>query len=208
MTKDNQLSLEEVLDMLLDEFETPSRQAIAHFSKLYPDYRQGLMEFAAVWAEEIRLPEAPPLSKEQEERVATRAQSFLQNALFNSAKKSADPARQVATASLAQLAESSGQTPHDVARLAGLDTILMSKLNGRRIRVDSVPSRVAARLAEILRVRTDQVLASLTPYEGHRPGFAFLATSRPVPAPPEDFTTAVLSSTLTDEEKNQLLLVE
>lgn len=208
MTNPNQLSLEDVLDRLLDEYESPSRHAVAHYSSLYPQYRLQLIEFAAIWAEQKHLADASPLSDEQETRVAQRAQSFIQNALYDSSQRHAEAVIQSAPVSLAKMAKDTGQTTHEVARLAGLDEILMSKLNARRIRVESVPERLKSRLADILQVTVEQIRASLAFYEGYKPGFAFRAMAKPVTPEPEDFASAVMSSTLTDEEKEKLVSVE
>lgn len=202
MTHTSQPSLEDVLDMLLVTYGEPTPQAIADFAERYPAYRSDIMEFAVDWAEQVYLPEPAPLGADREALVFSRAQSMFQNLAFQQANKLAPVIE--ARASLAELAKRAGKTLGDVMAVVGMDHGLISKLNGRRIRPQTIPSGIAQRIAECLGVSTDRVTASWT---GPPAALAMSFHSRkaPVIGHQEDFDIAVAKSSLSDEEKATLL---
>ena len=204
MTVADNSAIEDVLDMLLDEFGSPSPQAVAVFSRRHPEYRAELLEFAAAWAEQHYLPPPGPLPIEGQARIEARAQLALELALAG-----AGPARSTSPGALAELVAASGQDLDDVARQAGLDGSLIRKLDSRRIKAWTVPERLAGRLADILRVDVSKVLQSWTaPVSIAAPNLAaFMAIKLPG-GPQEDFATAVASADLTPEEKAELLADE
>lgn len=212
MTDPTSLSLEEVLDMLLDEFDTPSGDAIAAYSQRYPHFRADLLRFGATWAEEAFLPEPSPLSASHEEALDARGQSFLHNALYERASSVASSvtptvsdAAPVSRETLAQLARQAGHALHDVARDVGLSLPLMSELNARGFRPDTITGTVARRLSQRLGIGVDRVLASWTGPPVIQPTMAFLATVKPQIPPQRDFRAAVRESDLSPEEQAALL---
>lgn len=198
MTAINQPSLEDVLDMLLVAYDAPTPDAVAEFAERYPAYRADLITFAADWAEQAHLPAPEPLSDDQEARVFSRAQSFLQNMLFEQA--SAPVATFTPRASLYDLAKSAGVSLRDVANAAGLDVPLISKLNRRAIRASTIRPHIARAVAQFLRVDITRVIESWIgpPIVG---GASFLASDKPMIPEQEDFDVAVSNSTLTPEQK-------
>lgn len=212
MTDAIPLPLDEVLDMLLDEFETPSGEAIATFSKQYPQYRADFLRFAAAWAEEEALPPPPPLSKGSEERLDARAQSALQNALFARSQKNAErkgeatkSSKSSARASLAQLARSAGRSLHEVARETRIPLSLMSQLNAKHFIPDSIPDHLAGRLARSLKVGADQIRVAWTGPPIMQRAMSYMAKGKPESGPQRDFVAAVRQSNLPDEDKDALL---
>jgi hypothetical protein len=198
MTVSNHVEVEDVLDMLLDEFDSPTPRAIAVFSRRYPEHRADLLEFAAVWAEERHLPAPQPLSEGREAAIEARAQLALDDVLASGATAKAVTAR-----SLTELAGASGQDLDGVARQAGLDGSLIHKLDARRIRAETIPARLAARLANILCTDVLTIRQSWT----SQPALAlaaFMAIKLPEPSQ-EDFATAVAASDLSPAEKAALL---
>jgi hypothetical protein len=217
MTDNRQTSLEEVLDMLLDEFKTPSPRAIARYSELYPRYRTDLLCFAATWAEEAGFPEAATLDPGQEERVALRAQSFFQNVLHAREHASAEmPAASasvaaeatIGTATLSQLASAAGTSLHDVARTSGLPLPIMSRLNARGYRLESIPGGALSLFGNVLRATRGAVVGALAPSPGRSPAMAFLSTSKPVAQPPGDFRADIAAADIPDSIKAELLREE
>ena len=204
-------SIETVLGMLLDEFETPSRRAIAEFSKRYPEHRKALLDFAVAWAEDEYLPRAPALTPEQEELVAARAQSFLQNLLFEQelAEEPLVAPRGVATVavqSLAQLAKGVGMSPHDAARQVGLDLDLLGEINRRGIYPQTIPKWIASAFAKLFSVEVAQIIDSWSLPASRAPAMSFLANAKPITPVQRSFQEAVRNSiNLTDEEKANLL---
>lgn len=202
MTATNQPPLEDVLDMLLAAYKAPTQEAVAEFAERFPAYRADILDFAADWAEEEHLPAPEPLTDAQEARVFARAQSFLQNTLF----ELSPPAIAVVAArsSLFDLARGSGASLQDVARAAGLDIPLIAKLNGRSIKPETIRERVARAIAQFLGVDFRQVIESWTGPPLAQ-GRSYLAQVKPVLATQEDFETAVANSTLSPAEKAALL---
>nr|WP_137677428.1 hypothetical protein [Parerythrobacter lutipelagi] len=213
MTDATPLPLDEVLDMLLDEFETPSGEAIAAFSKQYPHYRTDFLRFAAAWAEEEALAPPPPLSKESEERLDARAQSALQNALYARSQEDARGTGEVAQgnanaagANLARLARSAGISLHDVARETRIPLSFMSQLNARNFIPETIPGHLASRLARSLKVGADQIRASWTGPPVMKRTMSYMAKGKPESGPQRDFVDAVRQSNLPDEDKAALLM--
>ncbi|RIV80356.1 hypothetical protein [Pelagerythrobacter aerophilus] len=212
MTDATPLPLDEVLDMLLDEFETPSGEAIAAFSKQYPHYRADFLRFAAAWAEEEALLPSPPLSQESEERLDARAQSALQNALFARSQKNAGRTgeatkrnKSAGRADLAHLARSAGRSLHDVARETRIPLSFMSQLNAKHFIPDTIPGHIAGRLARSLKVGVDQIRAAWTGPPIMKRAMSYMAKDKPESGPQRDFVAAVRQSNLSDEDKDALL---
>lgn len=199
MTAINQPSIEDVLDMLLVAYDAPTPDAVAEFAERYPAYRADLITFAADWAEQAHLPAPEQLSDDQEARVFSRAQSFLQNLLFEQVHSTA-AAPAMPRASLYDLAKGAGVSLRDVADAAGLDVPLVSKLNRRTIRASTIRTHITRSIAQFLRVDFTRVLESWTgpPLVA---GASFLASEKPTIPEQEDFDVAVANSTLTPEQK-------
>jgi hypothetical protein len=202
MTHLDQPMLEDVLDMLLVTYGEPTPQAIAEFAERYPAYRSELMEFAAEWALEDHLPEPAPLSPEQEALVFARGQSAFQNIVHAQTKVEAGSA--VGRASLAELAKRAGKSLGDIMGGTGLDHGLISKLNGRRIRPQTIPQSLARAIGDFLGLPEAQVTASWT---GAPKALAMSFHSRQAQIMPhqEDFDIAVAKSSLSPEHKAKLL---
>jgi hypothetical protein len=202
MTNPNQPSLEDVLDTLLVTYGAPTPEAIADFAERYPAYRPELFEFAVDWAEEKYLPDPTPLSADREALVFSRAQSAFQNAAF----EQADPSDTVVMArlSLAQLAKRAGKSLGEVMEAVRLDHSLITKLNGRRIRPDTIPLKVRRRIADSIGISEIQIVASWTGPPSAL-AMSFHARKAPVIQHQEDFDIAVAKSSLSPEEKAALL---
>lgn len=220
MTQSPSLSkeLEAVLDVLLDEFETPSPQAIAVYSSRYPHFRAELLSFGATWTVEEFLPDPKPLSKEQEDALEARAQSFLHNALFERAAAMAaadmpaevpaaavSPVAAMAAVSLAQLARDQGRKLSDVAEQTGIPLPWMSELNGKAFLPETIPRGTIARLASAIGVAFERIVTSLAGPVTIQPSMAFLATSKPAVSAQKDFAEIVRASDLAPEIKAALL---
>jgi hypothetical protein len=201
MTHPNQPTLEDVLDMMLVAYGEPTSDAVAEYAGRFPAYRSELIEFASDWAEEEHLPTPAMLSTEQEELVFARAQSAFQNVAF---ELKAATAAAKAPSSLAELARRAGKTLGEVMQVAGLDHGLITKLNARRIRAETVPALVARSIAEFLGLSDAQVVSSWSGVP-RALALSFHARQSPVVAHQEDFDIAVAKSTLTAEEQTRLL---
>lgn len=201
MTHPNQPTLEDVLDMMLVAYGEPTSDAVAEYAGCFPAYRSELMEFASDWAEEAHLPAPAMLSGEQEDLVFTRAQSAFQSLAYEDMRPIAVAGTPI---SLGDLAKRAGKTLSDVMLAAGLDHGLITKLNAKRIRSDSIPSRVTHVIAQFLGLSDDQVAASWSGAP-HALALSFHARRSPVVPHQEHFEIAVAQSTLTAEERQKLL---
>ena len=61
----NELTFDDVLDMLMLEVKTPADEALARWSERYPQYREDLADFFAVWAEQENSTEPEPDTDEE-----------------------------------------------------------------------------------------------------------------------------------------------
>lgn len=202
MTHLDQPMLEDVLDMLLVTYGEPTPQAIADFAERYPAFRSELMEFAVDWAEETHLPQPAPLDQEQEAVVFARAQSVFQNIVYEQTSAQSAPA--AGRTSLAELAKRAGTSLGEIMGATGLDHGLISKLNGRRIRPQTIPQSLARAISNFLGLPEGQVTASWT---GPPKALAMSFHARQAPIIPhqEDFDIAVAKSSLSPEQKAKLL---
>jgi hypothetical protein len=204
MTGTNQLSLEDVLDMLLLAYDAPTPDAVADFAERYPAHRTDLILFAADWAGEAHLPPSAALDEQQEGRVFARAQSFLQNELF----EQAGPGQMAApTETLYDLAKLAGVSLRDVARVSGLDLGLVTKLNRRAIRPAGVRRHISRSIGSLLRIDPVRVARS---WSGPQQlgAAAFLPSEAGRAFEQEDFDVAVSNSSLTEAQKSALLCAD
>lgn len=196
MTAPNQPPFEDVLDMLLAAHDAPTAIAVADFAERYPAYRADLIRFAADWADQAYRPVPDPMSVDDEDRVFARAQSFLQNAVYEQqASRAATSAE-----TLYDLAKSAGVSLREVARAAGLNVSLVTKLNRRSIRPAGVRPHIAEAIGRLLAVDTARVMRcwSGPPIMA---GATFIAGEAGLQNEQEDFAAAVEASSLSPEEK-------
>jgi hypothetical protein len=200
-------TLEDVLDLFVFEYELPNRDDVLAFAARFPRYRREIIDFAVTWIEQELLPAGEPLGPGAAQRVRNWTSSFIQNQLFalkalTQAEPSATSTR--AAASLRNLASRSGRSLHDIAQASGLDPMLMSKLNSRRIRPETIPEKVSRRIADALGVPLEHVLVVWTGPPRLRQA-AYKAAFKPTAKAQEDFAAAVAASSLSPEAQTDLL---
>ena len=85
MTSPNRrLSLEEVLDQFFFSADTPSPDMVLRACEAHPEYREDILELAALWSSYEASPE-PTLTKEMtnvSEEFVSRLQSFVLNRVY------------------------------------------------------------------------------------------------------------------------------
>lgn len=214
MTRHMSVSLDDVLTMMLDEYDTPSAAAVADYARRFPALRAELLRFAAAWAVSDALPAPAPLPADAEALLEARAESFLQNALHARAE-AARPVPATAPAavedthpratSLAQLARSAGKRLQDVAAATGIPLPIMSELNGRGFHPASIRAGTVRLIAARLGVGSDRVRQSWAGGATITPAMAFLAKSKPVALPQRDFAEAIEALDLPADLKKALL---
>lgn len=151
MTSPNRrLSLEEVLDEFFFSAEKPSSSAVLAACQAHPEYREDIVEFAALWSSYEASPEPTDTEVEVSEESVSRLQSFVLNRVHElDSKVAADTDEASARAALAELA---GGKLKRAALAAGLgeSTVLLTKAITRQI--SDLPSKVLDDLAKHLKV--------------------------------------------------------
>jgi len=199
------LSLEEVLDEFFFSADKPSPALVLRACEAHPEYREDILEFAALWSAHEASPEAlaAEVADVSEESVL-RLQSFVFNRLheldnFDATNSHADAARN-AIESLA------GRTLRQAAAAAGLgaSALLLTKVLTKSI--VNVPIKVHKDLAKHLNVE----LAGLQQCLG--PALAGAKSYRSKAAPnasaQETWEAAVQSLSVSQEEKQRLLALQ
>ena len=200
------VTLDDVLNEWVAECEEPTAEGLELWVSRYPQYRSELVEFAATWAEQSLLPPAPALEVEEEERIVDRVMSHAVNVTFDrdegiQSKRSEEGAIKSLTAE----AKNVGLGVKEFAKGCGLDIALTTKLNNRRIRPETIPSRLVSHMARLL----GRTVESVMDYLGCQPqplsGSSFLAHTKPQTAERESFADAVRRSSLSEAEKARWL---
>jgi hypothetical protein len=207
-TREATPSLDDVLNEFVIDHDQPTREALQTWIGRYPQYRRELVDFAAAWAEQRALPPAAELSAEEENSVANRAMSEVQNVLYARDARTDGAARGADEAPFAGLvaeARKVGFTPRELAQACRLDLALLTKLNTRQICPGSIPMSLIQRLAQLLRHPADRITAYLFGPPQAAAGMAFLARGKPQSAEQQSFAEAVQSSSLSSEEKGRWL---
>ena len=199
------LSLEEVLDEFFFSADKPSPAMILRACEAYPQYREDVLEFAALWSAHDASPETPAaeIANVSEETVS-RLQSFVLNRLHEldhgaGANSQAEAARK-AIESLA------GKRLKQAAAAAGLGTsaLLLTKVLTKSI-VD-VPLKVLRDLAAHLDVALDELQRYLGPELAG--GKSYRSKAAPTASSHETWKAAIQSLSVSDEEKRRLLALQ
>ena len=192
-------TLDDVLNTYVEQNDWPTAENLREWVRRYPQFREDLIEFAAVWTEELVLPSAVEMGAEAEKVLVDRAMSHVLNVAYSrdvenlEQTTSDDPVR-----SLTQDALRAGMKPSQLAKVYGLDLGLLSKLNNRQIQPWTIPAELIRRLAEHL----DKTIAA--PPQATA-GKAYLSRGKPTSTGQQSFADAVRQSSLSDEEKARWL---
>jgi hypothetical protein len=199
------LSLEEVLDEFFFSADKPSPAMVLRACEAHPQYREDILEFAALWSVHDASPEtlAAEIANVSEETVS-RLQSFVLNRLHEldngaGANSQAEAARK-AIESLA------GKRLKQAAAAAGLgaSALLLTKVLTKSI-ID-VPIKVLSDLAAHLDVALDGLQRCLGPeLAGTK---SYRSKAAPNASSQETWKAAVQSLSVSDEEKRRLLALQ
>ena len=195
------LSLDEVLDEFFFSADKPSPDMVLRACEAHPDYREDILEFAALWSAYEASPEVPAAdTAEVSEESVSRLQSYVLNQLFEIDGKSVAVSdiegakRAVAAlkgAKLARAAEFVG---------FGRNVLLLAKV---LTTITNVPARVARDLAQHLQVLQPDLQKCLGP---RLVGSRSYSAARPPNAPDsETWESAVRALPVGEDEKKRLL---
>lgn len=207
MTSPNRrLSLEEVLDEFFFSADKPSPALVLRACEAHPEFREDIMEFAALWSSYEAAPEpasAADVSEVPDESVS-RLQSFVLNRLHELGQQPvSDSDMETARVAVANLA---GGKLRRAAAATGLgdSTLLLQKVLTNRIA--DVPSRVLASLAHHLNVATTALQQTLgLELTG---GLNYSASGKPNAPVTETWESAVRSLPVPATEKARLLALQ
>lgn len=206
MMLNEKMTLDDVLNEFIAEHEKPTAEALEALAKRYPRYRDALIDFAAVWAEQLVLPAAEELSPEQEKALVDRAMSHAANVTYNRDQDAQGRAGGAQTiSSLTGEAKRMGYSVREFAKACGLDLALITKLNNRQIRPDTVPSRLISHMARLIERTTAAVREYLALPPGRATARAYLSRQKPESSGQQSFAEAVKDSSLSDAEKARWL---
>jgi hypothetical protein len=197
----------EHLEAVLDDFVAagaPSSQALAEWTRRYPQFERELTRFAASWQLSGSLPISPDAAHVPDEVLVQRGLGAVQDLLAAaSARAQAEPPIQ----GLLHEARRLGLRPRQFAAATGLGESLLAKLDRGLIRFASIPSQALEALAFTLQ----RDLGSIRDYLAQRnpsvaAAAAFKAEQAPQAGEPEDFFAAVTAdSTMTAEQRARWL---
>jgi hypothetical protein len=180
------LSLDEVLDEFFFSADKPTPDMVLRACEAHPEYREDILEFAALWSAYEASPEVPAAdTAEVSEESVSRLQSYVLNQLheLDNGKR------------LKQAAAAAG---------LGTSTLLLTKVLTKSI-VD-VPIKVLCDLASHLEVALGGLQTCLGPeLAGAK---SYRSKAAPNASSQETWKAAVQSLSLSNEEKQRLLALQ
>ena len=199
-------TLDDALNTFVEENERPTAENVQELVNSYPKFREDLVEFAAVWAEQLVLPRAVQMDIEAEKLLVKRAMSHALNVAHSRNMETQEKAASDDLVdSLTEDAQRAGMKPLQLAKACGLDLGLLSKLNNRQIQPWTIP-------AELIRILSDNLhktTAALKTYFAGpllvATGKAFFSRGKPTNTGQQSFADAVRASSLSEEEKARWL---
>lgn len=201
------LSLEEVLDEFFFSADKPSPAMVLRACEAHPQYREDILEFAALWSAHDASPETPAAEiADVSEESVSRLQSFVLNRLHeldNGAGANSQAEAEAARKAIESLA---GKRLKQAAAAAGLgaSALLLTKVLTKSI-VD-VPIKVLSDLAAHLDVALGGLQRCLGPeLAGTK---SYRSKAAPNASSQETWKAAVQSLSVSDEEKRRLLALQ
>ena len=209
--REGKLSLNDVLLEFAVAADQPTPQLLDEFVRRYPDFAEDLAAFSVRFAEQaIREKagscDAQEVSRDDESSVL-RAMSSFQNRLYEHSQKA------VAKAPVKDASAHAGD-PFDRMNVEGLNRlahglhanrIFALKIRDCAIKEETITSGFSRKVAEVLEVPVEIVIAHLSkPLRGPNVQ-RFKATDKPAASRKQDFVAAVRGSGLSQEQQEWLL---
>jgi hypothetical protein len=190
------IPVEEVLDAILLEEATPTYEALVRWCERYPEYRNELAKFFATWGEQESISQDVEID---EDRLASVGVSHALNLLADREEKHAQgKAHPEPGTRLLLWARRCGITNETLARETGLDVVLLTKLDMRRL--TGVPLLCIERLATALHTSINFIMPMITGPPQLQPGLRHKSKRRPT-ATTENFADAIRNASLDDANK-------
>lgn len=197
------LSLDEVLDEFFFSADKPSPAMVLRACEAHPEYREDILEFAALWASHDNSPEVAEDVLDVPEESVSRLQSFVLNRLHELDQGVTPSQVEDARRAIESLAGKSLRTAAAAAGL-GASALLLTKVLTKS--VVNVPSKVLIDLAAHLNVGLSGLQQCLSPsLAGQK---SYRSKTVPNASARETWEAAVRSLTVSDEEKLRLLALQ
>lgn len=198
------LSLDEVLDEFFFSADKPSPDMVLRACEAHPEFREDILEFAALRSTYEASPEVPAAdTAEVSEESVSRLQSYVLNQLFEADGKPA-PASDIEGAKRA-IAALKGAKLARAAEFLGFggNVLLLVKV---LTTITNVPAGVARDLAKHLQVLQSDLQQCLGP---RLVGSRSYSAARPPNAPgSETWESAVQALEVSEDEKKRLLALQ
>ena len=206
MENRNAPTLDDVFNTFVAENDKPTAENLQEWVKRYPQYRQELIDFATVWAEQLVLPPAPELTPEVEKALIDRTMSHVLNMAYERDLQTKQRTENDDTVrSLIGEAQRAGMNAQELASACGLDLALISKLNDRQIKSETIPLELVRLLGQLLLKPIADIAAYLARPSQAVEGKAFFSRGKPTSVAQQSFVNAVRSSSLSEREKERWL---
>ncbi|KMN48641.1 hypothetical protein VL04_18395 [Chromobacterium violaceum] len=199
-------SLEDVLDEFFFSADKPSPEMVLRACEAHPEFREDILEFAALWSthEEAPASDEPAYLDEISEESVSRLQSFVLDSLHKlDSKPSQDTDIEKAKNAIESLAGGALRRAATAAGLGG-STLLLQKILTKAIK--DVPMRVLASLASHLNVTVNALQSTLA--DTVVVGRSYRASDKPNVPVLETWESAVRTLPVSDEEKDRLLALQ
>lgn len=195
MNKKEQMTFDDILDEILLQETEPRYEALLRWYSQYPEYRDELTRFFAIWAETNEESERSIID---EERVASRMVSHAMNLLHHQSAPFAK-VRSATEIRLHKMIQASGCSDQTLMDKCNLDDTLLAKLDRHLIMFESIPQQCIQGIAAILRCAVEDVSRALM---GEPiPLSSYKAKGKPV-LRQETFLNAVETSELSNSAKD------
>jgi len=211
MTQSALSCLDDVLDQFVRNHASPSPEALAGYIAKYPEHREAIVAFVAVWSEQHFLQDDTMSSAPNEAALVESACLRFDAAMeersaqrVRASAPSADAAVAAASQTLSEWARRAGFDLVDLAVPLDLDIGLVAKLDRRLIQAETLPRRLLDELARVLTTTTDTIRSILSaPPATAVPAFMIVRSA--ARSMPEPFADAVRASTLPEITKARWL---
>lgn len=193
--------LDEVLDAVMREEETPAYEVLKRWAARYPEFGDELASFFATWAVMMHEADAAGVDNVDnagERGLASRIVSYAMGKIHAQQSTSDDAVSSPGPVRLLSYARSLGLSPLELAARTRLDEDIVVKLDLRRL--TGVPDLCLALIQSAVGPVKSSLRLMLTGPPVLAVGASHKARQRPVPVT-EDFLAAVGRSSLSEEGK-------
>lgn len=199
-------TLDDVFNTFVAENDRPTAENLQEWIKRYPQYQRELVDFAVAWAEQLVLPPAPELGPEAEKALIDRAMSHVLNVAYERDMREQQWVESYDSAhNLTRKAQRAGVNVQELAEACSLDLVLISKLNNRQIKPETIPPQLVNLLGKLLWKSTTVISLYFAKPPQATTDKAFLALRKPKSTGQQSFVDAVRMSSLSEEKKTRWL---